>query len=521
MNENVENDLLGNFGGTQANSLNALLNINDESDDDNVSYFYQDSPYYDIDSIKIFCERNKHSFSVFSLNSQSINAKINELICVLQKIKDDCDFLFSAICIQESWVGENQSVEHLEIENYELFNKPRSIGPKSGMIIYLRDDYIGDDKKTIFKVPDSRLWEGQSILVSGGDLSNQIRLSHIYRPPRFNNNNSSVEIFLKEISPYLDEFCKNNQTHLIAGDFNIDLKEMKNREKYQNYFDKFVSSGFLPKITLPTRFSKKKCTIIDQIFCKFQNLDTRNESGVFITDISDHFPCITAFQTSDKQVNCKKIVTYTEKSPKNIQIFLGKVAADIEKIHFNNDEKANPYETFGKLDKCIADNFTLSFPEKQARFNKYRHKISPWITNGILKSIHRRDNLAKKIKNTPYNNSKYEELCTNLKVLRQSLRSLIREAKKMYYYAEFQKFSGDCKRTWNKISEVLNRNRKKSKFPEFFKIDIKQNSLLNGKKVEKTTSIKISDKKQLLISLMFTLQILAQTYQMKNETQIM
>ena len=79
--------------------------------------------------------------------------------------------------------------------------------------------------------------------------------------------------------------------------------------------------------------------------------------------------------------------------------------------------------------------------------------------------------------------------------MRQSLRSLIREAKKMYYYAEFQKFSGDCKKTWNKISEVLNKKRKKSKFPEFFKIDIKQNSLLDGKKVEKTTSIKISDKK--------------------------
>ena len=46
MNESIENDLLGNF----ANSLNALLNMNDESDEDDISYFYQDSPYYDIDS---------------------------------------------------------------------------------------------------------------------------------------------------------------------------------------------------------------------------------------------------------------------------------------------------------------------------------------------------------------------------------------------------------------------------------------------------------------------------------------
>ena len=230
MNDNIENDLLANFGGIQANSLNDLLNMNDESDEDNVSYFYQDSPYYDMNSIKIFCNRNKHSFSVFSLNAQSINAKINELKCVLQNSKDDCDFLFSAICIQETWVAENENVGQLQIDNYELFNKPRSIGPKSGMVIYLRDDYIGDDKVNIFKVPDYFLWEGQSILVSGGGLSNPIRLSHIYRPPRLNNNNLSVEIFLKEISPYLEDFCKENQTQIIAGDFNIDLKEIKNRK---------------------------------------------------------------------------------------------------------------------------------------------------------------------------------------------------------------------------------------------------------------------------------------------------
>ena len=95
------------------------------------------------------------------------------------------------------------------------------------MIIYLRDDYLGDDKANIFKTPESRLWEGQSILVSGGNLCSQIRLSHIYRPPRLNNNNASIETFLKEISPYLDTLSKENQTQIISGDFNIDLKEIK------------------------------------------------------------------------------------------------------------------------------------------------------------------------------------------------------------------------------------------------------------------------------------------------------
>ena len=54
-----------NFGGIQPNSLSQILNIDAESDDD-VSYLYQNSPYYYIDSIKLFSNRNKCSFSVFS-----------------------------------------------------------------------------------------------------------------------------------------------------------------------------------------------------------------------------------------------------------------------------------------------------------------------------------------------------------------------------------------------------------------------------------------------------------------------
>ena len=67
------------------------------------------------------------------------------------------------------------------------------------------------------------------------------------------------------------------------------------------------------------------------------------------------------------------------------------------------------------------------------RFNKYKHKISPWITKGIMKSIHRRDNLSKKIKNTPSDSPNHVLLCKNMKILKQSLRTLIREAKKIHY----------------------------------------------------------------------------------------
>ena len=45
--------------------LSQILIIDAESDDV-VSYLYQDSPFYYIDSIELFGNRNKCSFSVFS-----------------------------------------------------------------------------------------------------------------------------------------------------------------------------------------------------------------------------------------------------------------------------------------------------------------------------------------------------------------------------------------------------------------------------------------------------------------------
>ena len=40
------------------------------------------------------------------------------------------------------------------------------------------------------------------------------------------------------------------------------------------------------------------------------------------------------------------------------------------------------------------------FPIKYMRFNKYKHKKSPWVTNGLLKSISYKDKLYIKLKST-------------------------------------------------------------------------------------------------------------------------
>ena len=105
------------------------------------------------------------------------------------------------------------------------------------------------------------------------------------------------------------------------------------------------------------------------------------------------------------------------------------------------------------------------------KFNKYKHKRSPWITSGILRSIKFRDGLYKNLKCTNQDTPLYLTRKHNLKVYNRILDKNIRQAKQDYYDREFNKFKHDTRKTWDVIKSVLNLNKSKKVFPQFFIIE--------------------------------------------------
>ena len=63
-----------------------------------------------------------------------------------------------------------------------------------------------------------------------------------------------------------------------------------------------LSASFLPLITKPTRVTNQTATLIDNIFC---NVVPLPESGIILSDISDHYPI---FSRSSYNSN-KKIIS--------------------------------------------------------------------------------------------------------------------------------------------------------------------------------------------------------------------
>ena len=83
---------------------------------------------------------------------------------------------------------------------------------------------------------------------------------------------------------------RENKTCYFLGDYNINILNYESHAQTAQFVDMMSSNGFLPLITRPSRVTATSATLIDNIFTN--NIGDINNSvqGLFITDISDHFP---------------------------------------------------------------------------------------------------------------------------------------------------------------------------------------------------------------------------------------
>ena len=469
----LANELLNKLGGADTNNLNYVLQLDNKNNDqcDTLS----PSEYYDMDSVVKVCKASDQTFSTISLNIESINSKFNKLTAFIEML-DNNNCLFDAILIQETWLTDKQcereSIKYYKIPGYHTIPLGRKCGRKGGLLVYLNENY------TDYYVRDfpnlqtySSDWEGLFIDIThkhNEPLPNKITLANVYRPGRQNNSNTSIDRFLKPFSKIFNLICKENSTIITGGDFNLNLLKLTEREKFQEYFDLFVSNGSVPQITLPTRFSAKNATLIDQIFCRFSKHTSRNTSGIIVTQISDHLPCFSVINYQSKIRLNSKYIKIQRKGPLEMQAFHDEIKAKIEATHFENDLLTDPTINYNKLETIISNANEKCFPVKEVKFNKYKHKVSPWITFGILNSMKFRDKLYIKWKKVNSTSQSYTLLGNSYKSFCSLLQKTIRMAKSQYYHRQFENFKSNMKKTWTQINELLSNKKKASDLPKYF-----------------------------------------------------
>ena len=462
---NIEENILKNYGGMHANDFIKVLGQNEISEDE-IDCFSHSQYYdsYDVDTV--LCPR-ADDFSMISLNIQSLPSKFDTLISYLSYLQSK-SFSFDTICLQESWLTDDSDLSFYHIPGYQLISKGKKCSSHGGVAIYLSDKYT---YKILSLCETSEIWEGLFIEITGENLKRKTIIGNIYRPPKFNNCNQTINKFTNELTPLIDKLEHNNSDVLITGDFNIDLLKLQEREKFQEYLDLFMSHGLFPQITFPTRFSRKSCSLLDQIFYKSKNNDNTTFSGIIVSKISDHLPYFTCMGTKRRKQNNAQYINVFNNSPADINKFCEEVKSKMESQLFDNDLLSDPNLNYNKFQKVLIDAKEKYIPVKVTKANKYKHKLSPWITSGIIRSIKFRDNLYKNLKSLNPNSEGYNTTQINLNTYNKILKRTIRSVKIEYYNHQFEKYKNDIKKTWSTIKLILNKNKKSTNFPSFFLIN--------------------------------------------------
>ena len=473
-----KNDVLEHFGGSIQNSLETIFTNAQDNDEGGSSPMTQHSTFlnpYDPD-VEKFLEFNQGNFTVFSQNIDSLHAKHAELEIFTDNLATK-NLFFSCLCFQEARINDKTDTDPLRLANYNLISMSQQASKKGGLVIYLHTDYFHVERTNLYK--KSRLWEALVIDVYGPAIQTKLTIANVYRPPRYNNNLYTVQEFMNELKPCLTELRRENAYSIVAADFNINLLKLNTNEAATHFFDSICEADFLPQITLPTRFEKKSCTLIDNILvnppASEGMLDaTKINSHVFLKKLgnSDHQPCLLGIDIELKKVHPPKFI-YIKKPVDNAMEMIKQDVCDAQlERHTSLDTSAE--DNYSVIANTITKSIEKNIPTVKTRFRRDRHSLKPWMSDDILKKIKDKDKLYNKVRKSKPDSENHKLNKNLLKSKIQDINHQIMEAKRTYYEKQIEKFKGDSKKTWGTIFEIMNKKRTKSRLPPFFEVNDKK-----------------------------------------------
>ena len=198
-------------------------------------------------------------------------------------------------------------------------------------------------------------------------------------------------------------------------------------------------------------------------------LDKSHTSGILIRPISDHqmYFCIMN-ENYMKPAIAQKYVEVEVFNVEAIENFKTEIA-NLE-IHDKLDKTLNRdpnhnYEIFSTL---LQNAKSKHIPKRIKKFNKRRHKKERWMTDELLAQVIKKNEMYVDWKTTPIAHPDYEKVKFNFKGYEKIVLKGIERAKRDYFDRVFLAYKCDMKRTWQVISETLNRNKRKHDIPSLF-----------------------------------------------------
>ena len=445
------------------NLLNYDKYDNNQSDHnevtDNISKILNSCKIYDKDSFKPKLSEIKNTENVnstFSIVFNNIDGNLSNFDPFTVNLAQYSE-QFSVIAIAETNISEaNKDQFSINGYNSEYNSKIHGKSKGSGIGMYIFEDLQYSRLEQFCNCTPNL--ETLFVEISNAGTQKPMSVGVIYRPP-----NGDERLSLQELDFLMKNLPSENVT--ITGDFNIDLLSPNSSSDFEQII---YSNNFIPLISLATH-EKPGCngTLIDNILTN----STENFliSGVLDSRVSHHHPIFSYYSIQPVVAESPKLPSppqydYCESK---MSSFLDDIKNDISDCDFSYDEGG--FNKFcDTLDNMIEHNFRT---DTSCLTSKRNRLFNPWITSGIIASVHTKTHLYKKWKKTCTDSNPLGcyELYNQYKDYRKILCKLIKSAKKSYYSKKFTNAAGNIKKTWGLINEL--RGKSKSNIKSSFIVD--------------------------------------------------
>ena len=392
-----------------------MVSIENESVTDpcncNINIMNKTCDYYTTEMFNKIKITDSH-LSIISLNINSLKANIDNLAILINNLKNP-----DIIIISETRNNIEGLLNYYFNDYVYYIDYPKD--NKCGGVVILVKRHIKHSVDSAVQLKNQYV-ENMVLKLKLSDKS-IVHISAIYR-----HHQLSVKDFSKAIKQHIKMFPKNTNL-VLAGDINIDLRNINDNVTTRNYLDKLKTLNCNQLIHVPTRITTSTKTLIDHIYIR-PSKDIKVHRGVLLDSVSDHLPTFVIINLKTDK-NFKDRASIRIMSAKNVDKFRN-LFNSID-IHTFSSEVNNSDKCWESFINVTTRNFNDAFPYKIISRSKFKDK--PWITKGIKISCKFKESLYKKWLDFPttYNCSKYKKY-------KNKLNGIIKNAKRKYYSNLFE-----------------------------------------------------------------------------------
>jgi len=402
--------------------------MNSGSDDENLfvsscSYYTHDSFNADNDLV------NSNSLLIFHHNIRSFSKNFDELAVFLDSVRHR----FHIIVLTETWFTAD-NVAHIDYyTGHHTFRADRQGG---GVSVYVVNNFKSEQLTEFSLCGNSYELCTAKVKVCDDE---DVYIMGVYRPPNYDNFEYHLDNYLQ----LLNRLCIGNRRVFVAGDFNVDT--MCDDLRSQLFSDAMRSVFLIPLINIPTRITTSSQTIIDNIWT---NQLSVTSSGVFVVDISDHFPIFTVAYCSIKG---RQVVKYfRDHSQQSLTRLEASVTTFVANYHIRGSDVEAVLSEFldgliGIYNDCCAI---------RSKCYSVKSIAKPWVNMELRAMIRRKHYLFKQFKSGGCTFSFYNNF-------KNIVSKQIKSAKRQFYRRKLCGSTTSAE-TWKILRKLLNERGKTS-----------------------------------------------------------